>query len=365
VHLLKSLEGIDLGARGAWPPATYLVEDMAGATYLQVGHRGMTQMTYLDGNPRPFDEKEDWNGKKILIIRPGGFGDLLFCTPSIHEIKRRWPLSEIHVCVYSMFQDILFANPEVDKIVSYPIALADAEDYHAWVFLENVIEGNPEAERIHAVDIVAKRIGLSEVADKEMRYALTEEERAWALERYPRTQKGALFRPRIAIQVEASGKARTYPGNLMTEVIIRLAQKDWEVFLLGSPFKVKAKSTPLVRNLMIENLSFRQSVAAMTTCSLVLGPDSVMIHIAGAINMGALGLYGSFPWNLRTAYAPSVQAIQGHGGCDLAPCFYHGSQQAPHFPFNGPCNKSQRCEPLANITPERIIAKLEAMLGRL
>ena len=360
MHILTSRDGIDLGARGGWPAGKYLVEDMAGATYIQVGHRGATTMNYLDGNPRPFDEKEDWNGKKILIIRPGGFGDLLFCTPSIHEIKRRWPTAEVHVCVYSMFQDILFANPEVDKIVSYPISLDDAEEYHAWIFLENVIEGNPEAEKLHAVDVVAKRIGLTHLDEKAMRYELTEEEKLWALDKFPRTNA-----KRIAIQVEASGRARTYPGNLMTEVIIRLAQKSREVYLLGTPYKVKTRSTPLVRNLMIENLSFRQSVAAMTACDVVLGPDSVMVHIAGALQMPALGLYAAFPWTLRTAYAPTVQAIQGHGGCDLAPCFYHGSQLAPNFPFNGPCNKSQRCEPMARIQPERIIATLDRMLATL
>lgn len=359
MHILTSRDGIDLGARGGWPAGKYLVEDMAGATYIQVGERGATTMNYLDGNPRPFDEKEDWNGKKILIMRPGGFGDLLFCTPSIHEIKRRWPRSEVHVCVYSMFQDVLFSNPEVDKIVSYPISLEDAEEYHAWVFLENVIEGNPEAEKLHAVDIVAKRIGLSELSSKEMRYEVTEEERLWAETLFPAKKR------RVAIQVEASGKARNYPGNLMTEVIIRLAHRNIEMFLLGTPYKIQTKSTPMVRNLMIENFSFRQSVAAMTSCGVVLGPDSVMIHIAGALHQPALGLYGAFPWNLRTRYAPTVKAIQGHGGCALAPCFYHGSQQAPHFPFNGPCNRSRRCEPMAAIQPERIVSTLEAMLAKL
>jgi ADP-heptose:LPS heptosyltransferase len=361
VHTLLSKDGIDLGARGSWPAGTYLCEDLSAADYLQFAKRGTTQLRYMERNTRPFDEKENWNGKKILIMRPGGYGDLLFLTPSIHEIKERWPTAEVHVCVYSRFQDILFSNKEVDKIVGYPLSMDEAEQYHAWIFLENVIEGNPEAEKIHAVDIVAQRVGLSKLRSKEMRYNLTPEEVEWGLFTYPRVNT----KRRVAIQVEASGKARTYPGNLMTEVIIRLAQKDIEVFLLGDPYRVKAKSTPLVRNLMIEGLSFRNSVAAMRTCDVVLGPDSVMIHLAGALHMPALGLYAAFPWQLRTAYAPTVTAIQGNGGCDLAPCFYHGSPRAPHFPFDGPCNRSQRCEPMANIAPDRIIANLERMLSTL
>lgn len=358
MHILHSRDGIDLGNRGCWPPGHYLVEDLSAADFLMFGHRGATQLYHQAENFRPLDEEKDWNGKKIVIMRPGGFGDLLFLTPSIREIKRRWPTAEVHVCAYSRFQPILMAS-QADQIVSYPLSLDDAETYDAWCLLENVIEGNPEAESIHAVDIVAKRIGLSSLENKEMAYDLTPEEVAWAAEHYPRSS-----RSRVAIQIEASGKARNYPGNLLTEVIIRLAQKNIEVFLLGLPGKVATKSTPLVRNLMLENLGFRQSVAAMATCDVLLGPDSVMVHVAGAIHMPALGLYGAFPWALRTAYAPTVEAIQGHGGCDLAPCFYHGSPRAPHFPFDGPCNQSQRCEPMARITPDRIIAKLEKILAK-
>jgi ADP-heptose:LPS heptosyltransferase len=355
MHRFNSRDGIDLGSQGAWPPGEYLLEDLTAADFMQFGRRGASTMNWVGGNTLPFDETQDWNGRKILIIRPGGFGDLLFLTPSIEEIKRRWPHSIVHVCAYARFQDILRISA-ADAIVSYPLSMEEAICYDAWIFLENVIEGNPEAEHLHCVDVIAKRVGLSSLANKEMVYRLTEEEKIWAETMFPRTEK-----KRIAIQIEASSKARTYPGHLMTEVIIRLAQKDFEVFLLGQPGRLATKSLGNVRNLMIEGLSFRNSVAAMTTCDAVLGPDSVMVHIAGALKMPALGLYAAFPWALRTAYAKTVECITGHGGCDLAPCCYHGTKIAPHFPFDGPCFKSGRCEPMARIEPDRIIAKLEKM----
>jgi ADP-heptose:LPS heptosyltransferase len=316
-------------------------------------------MTPIALDARPFDETLDWNGRRILIVRPGGYGDLLFLTPHLAEMKRRWPHSVIHVCAFARFQDIL-STCDADAIVSYPISLRDAESYDAWIFLENVIEGNPDAEKEHCVDVIAKRIGLTGLQSKQMRYTLTSDEMTWAEEMFPRTPS----KRRVAVQIEASGKARNYPAHLMTEVIIRLAQKDFEVFLLGQPGRLATKSIGNVRNLMIEGLTFRQSVAAMSTCDVVLGPDSVMIHVAGALQMPALGLYAAFPWALRTKYAKSIECITGHGGCDIAPCFYHGSRVAPHFPIDGPCRVSQRCEPMARIEPDRIIAKLERMAAQ-
>lgn len=352
MHYLTTKEGLDLGSLGSYPPGEYLVEDLNAADFLSLGKRGDVQLRYMEENPRPFDEALDWDGSKVLIIRPGGFGDLLFLTPILAEMKRRWPSISITVASLAQFRPILNLS-QVDQLVSYPVSVEDAGQYDAWIFLENVIEGNKDAEHEHAIDLVARRCGLSGLESKEMTYGLTFEEREWAKARYPRTD-----RMRIGVQLEASSGCRTYPGAQMTEVIMGLVKRNVEVFLFGRPGSCPIKSTTLLRNLPLENLSFRQSMAALTTCDAALGPDSVLIHVAGALHMPALGLYGSFPWKLRTAYAPTVHAIQGFGGCDKAPCFFHGSRFSKDFPGDGPCRVSKRCEPLARIEPSRVISKI-------
>lgn len=340
------------GGRGSYPPGDYLVEDMNGADFITLGRRGTVTMSFIEVNPRPMDEKVDWNGRRILIVRPGGFGDLLFLTPSINEMKRRWPSCYLTVASFAQFRPVL-KTAQVDELTAYPVPVAEAMTYDVWIFLENVIEGSEEAEHEHAVDMVAKRCGLSSLASKEMTFELLPDERQWAESRYPRTE-----RTRIGIQLEASSKCRTYPGHRMMEVIMTLDKMGVESYLFGAPGSVPFKSTEKIRNLPLENLSFRQSMAAMSTCDAVLGPDSALIHVAGAMKMPALGLYGPFPWKLRTAYAPTVEAIQGFGGCSLAPCFYHGSRISPHFPMDGPCFHAKRCIPLDNIEPKRVVNKV-------
>jgi ADP-heptose:LPS heptosyltransferase len=356
MHIGESKSGIDLGQLCQLPAGSYYVEDLNSADIMSLSPRGETALTHVKSFAKTFNEDRDWNGKKILLIRPGGFGDLLFLTPSISEMKRRWPSCEIHVSAFARYQSIL-KTAQVDSVIGYPVAVEDVHLYDAVVFLENVIEGNPDAEVKHAVDVVADRIGLTGLTSKQMEYTFTPDELEWAAARYPRTSKR-----RIAVQISASGHARNYPQNLLMEVLASLLKKGFEIYLLGHPGEIPGKTPPGIRNLTLENISFRQSVAAMATCDIVLGPDSVMIHLAGAINMPALGLYGPFPWKLRTAYAPSVRALQGASGCDLAPCFFHGSRLEKHFPKAGPCGKSNRCEVMASIEPRRVLAAISSIL---
>ena len=47
---------------------------------------------------KSFTPDLDWNGKRLLIHRFGGAGDLLFITPLLREIKERWPeIGRAHV----------------------------------------------------------------------------------------------------------------------------------------------------------------------------------------------------------------------------------------------------------------------------
>jgi ADP-heptose:LPS heptosyltransferase len=359
MHLLTTTTEIDLGPFGLYPPGKYVVEDLNGATIMMASLRGKVKMAPIpDGVFLPFDESLDWNGKSVLIVRPGGFGDILFTTPAIAEMKRRWPQIRIDLCAFGRFQPIV-AYSDYDNLVAYPLPLEQAQSYDCVIALENTIEGNPEAEAVHAVDLMARKLGLSHLSDKKMRYVATPDEIEWAAARYPRTEK-----VRIGIQVEASMRLRSYPGNLLIEVLAGLVKKEYEVFLFGEPYKLKLPEFPLIRNLTSEGLQFRQSVAVMATCDAFLGPDSVLVHVAGVLNVPTVALYGPFPYALRTTYSPSIFAIQGHKGCDLAPCFYHGGPQAPHFPFNGPCAKTGRCEVLASIPPAQIISRLQSVMKR-
>ena len=103
----------------------------------------------------------------------------------------------------------------------------------------------------------------------------------------------------------------------------------------------------------------RQTCAVIAQCDLVLGIDSAPVHIAGALEVPCIALYGPFPADLRTKYCPTTFALSGKGKC--APCFHHsnpGRSMSTQFPKGMPCEAVEHCVVLASISPSVIVNKV-------
>jgi ADP-heptose:LPS heptosyltransferase len=257
------------------------------------------------------------------------------------------------VACFERYFDVLEGNPDVTDKIGYPVPLEEWKGFDAQVWLENTIERNPDARKIHAVDLYAERLGL-ELADKAMRYFVSGDERVAAWEDHPR-----IGRARVGIQVSASGPARSYPH--FREVSLKLWRDGWEVFLFGSPGEIEADDVKGVVNFttLRGGATFRESAAALSTCDAFVGPDSALIHVAGALEVPAVALYAAFPWQLRTAYAPKTFALSGKGAC--APCFFHARPGMGNFPAGKPCSTAGYCTVLGSIEPEAVCARVEKL----
>lgn len=335
--------------------STYLLEDVNADEFAQAGAQ-IDCNRFHQGMGRPLREHEDMNGMRILFVRPGGFGDLLFLTPIMRSLKLRWPGLKIDVACFERFGLALLNNPAVDRIIPYPFEQGQLDEYDAHYFLENVIEGNPMAITDHAIDVVADYLGwpMDDPKEKGMHYFLTQPEYEAALRRFPRIKGGR----RLAVQVAASSPVRTYPYEKTIEVICRILKKGWEVFLLGAPHSIAAPRLPGLYNLTEAkpSLDFRESVAAMATCDVVLAPDSALVHVAGALKMQTVALYGPFPADLRTRYATTIKNLEGKAPC--APCFYHSTPRQALPPGDLPCQKAGYCTALGSIEPKKVVQRI-------
>lgn len=361
MHVIELQVGVDLRSIGlsVIPPGAYLMDDINAvqiASFVLERKRGIARLWSFQ-QTRKIDHAQDYNGKKILVMRQGGFGDLLFATPAMREIKEKWPGCEIHVCCFARFSGALTNNPDV-KTVEYPMTVQALAQYAAWVFLENTIEGDDRAKTVHAVDLTAEAFGITRLKSGEMIYHVTEMERAWADGSYPRGD-----RPRLGVQLRASAQTRDYPRYLLTHVVNQLEAKGWEIYIFGVPGDLRSPNRPNVRNLTLDNLTFTKAMAVLDTCDVVLGPDSALIHVAGALGKQAVALYGPFPSDLRTRYARTISPIFERKGCSKAPCFHHGGPKQP-FPEGGPCIQAGHCTALAEIDPKTVIERIIYVYGR-
>lgn len=298
----------------------------------------------------------------ILIGRTGGLGDLTLLTPVLREIKRRWPTVKIAVaCIKELGQSI-HNLPFIDEVLQYPVAREVADTYDGWIWLENAIEKNEDAKTLHSVDCVAKFIGLELPADMDKRqaYVVTDKERAWAQWAHPRINGVR----RLCVQVGASARCRTYPQQKLGVVIAEMLKKGWEVFLLGQPgeIKVPEQHRPGLR-IVADGATFRQRCALIESADCVLAPDSSLTHIAGALEIPAIALFGPFHWNVRTKYCPTTKALMRTEGFSCAPCFHHATPRA-QFPDNCPTKAKGICGVLDAIEPQKIVSEIEAWTAK-
>ena len=77
-----------------------------------------------------------------------------------------------------------------------------------------------------------------------------------------------------------------------------------------------------VVNLANEHIDLKDSIAFARHMSLIIAPDSSFVHIAGALGVPIVGLYGCFPSLLRMRYYKKAIGIDTNVPC--SPSFTHG-----------------------------------------
>jgi ADP-heptose:LPS heptosyltransferase len=352
VHILKIDQKVSLSSTELTEPGEYIADDVTCAHFLTLAGGGtMSPVTQT----RPLTEAS----KSVLFFRIGAFGDLILLTPVLRALKAKRPDLKIAVSAIKYYGAVLQNLPYVDELLPYPLATTEAEKYDTWVNFECAVEKNPRAKEIHMTELYAEIAGIDLTgADLKPEFRPKASELIWCNEAYPR-KEGIR---RMCVQLMASSQIRTYPKAQIGQVVATFAgRKDWEVFLMGSKGQLKfppGQLPPNILNVADSGHNFRQSAAIINTADIFIGPDSSLIHVAGALDVPAIGLYGPFPWKLRTAYSPSVTALQGNGKC--SPCFHHVNGVLNNqFPENCPSQIKGACEVIADIKPERIISKAD------
>lgn len=355
---------------GTLAPGTHLCEDV-NAWEFALNQQADRPSTNSFVWPKPGMPR---NGTKILIIANLAFGDCILFTPVVRELKHRFPLTEIHLCCPRDKFPVFLGLRYVSGFVEYPPRLEVLTDYETVLFTEHAVEHNLLARSQHMTDRFARHLGLEEdwTTDKKPEILLSSEEYDWVKKSFPRTG-----RRRLGVQVQAGTRSRSYPMPFLFQatrdgdksrppMVKHLIDEGWEIGLLGRPGEFGASfKAPEISDLSWHGLSFRQSAAYITTCDCVLAPDSSLMHVAGALDVPCVALFGPFPWQLRTAYYTSVHALQGDRKCPKAPCFHTHHNGLPIFPVDGPCITTGLCQELVSITPDRIHQKINQVARQL
>ncbi len=337
--------------------------------------RFFTDEVRKDIKAQPYELPNKWDGGKvdnILFIGGGGMGDRIQMTIGLREVARRAGC-QIDVCSIrngDEWRGLDYIGlvgtdfPERSWVESYD-AVFDIEDVLAESDATTCPRCHNPGTPLHI--LLARAMGVEVASDAQPDYViLPGEERLVYL---PDKQL-----PRVGIHIGQASPARVWPLEYWSELLMRLGG-DFEIVLLGGSGEVPqwtadilgtAYCPPPPGNIIDysgHTPSLRVLAAAMNTCDAFIGADSGPLHLAGALGIPTVGLYGLFPYEIRGSNMPSIRPIQipyppetkfrdkdgrPHGCSD---CFTHIQHGQPL-----PCAATGRtvCDMMAGIKPEAV-----------
>lgn len=286
---------------------------------------------------------------KILVIRLGAIGDVVHTTNAFRAIKTKHPNVKIHYMTTKTQACFLENDIDIEKVwivekndfkFKKVLKLAKnvkAENYDVvlnlqpnfktrfMTFLAGIKKQHiyKKSFKLHAVDNffrVAKKHYKDIELPPAMKLYLSDDATQYAQNEFKNYS-----RPIIAFNaggIISPRQGRTYPvekwlelGNKIQEefggtIILTGTNEDYEFLkILESLKSVKS---------YIGKTTLEQNAALIGQCDLMISGDSGPLHIATALNVPAIGLYGSMPISRTGTYGQNCISLKSTMKC--VPC---------------------------------------------
>tara|TARA_R110002020_G_scaffold268819_3_gene484112 strand:- start:50013 stop:52082 length:2070 start_codon:yes stop_codon:yes gene_type:complete len=286
---------------------------------------------------------------KICIARmKGGIGDVLMTTPLLKAIKTRYPDCELTYATDFKYasgalKDLLENNPYIDHLI--PKQQAKRNKYHLYSDITSV--GLGRERRGYApqnrIDMFADYVGIS-LIDSVPTFITTAKEKAWARSMINKWTKGRQSKI-ITMHVSSVDERRNWPVKNFAEVIKQMTHKYPDVFFII--FDQHKKGAWGFKNTQdASSYDIRAKAALIEASHLFLGPDSGLLHLAGALNKDIVSVFGSTPPEARINHYVNASAVTANVMCRF--CWYE------------PCDLKFSC--MVNIRVNDVINEIEKKL---
>lgn len=256
--------------------------------------------------------KELFKGKdkiRIVVKRTvEGFGDVIMMTVIPKAFKEAFGDDvEVDVFVTPNFVQLLEGNPYINKIL---VGEFNEKDYDL-VLNANSIDFKTETKESeieqeycrNRTNLYLQQLGLW-LIDRTPVYVVSEKEKKWAgdvLVRMPR--------PIIAVQMKASVKAKTYPH--MQKVVEDLIGSRCGVIVLDERYPDGKYMYTL-----------RQMAALINESDIIVAPDSLALHLAGALKKRGIGIFGYTDGKVIAQDYEKIHPFQAVCPYKKAPCWW-------------------------------------------
>lgn len=269
--------------------------------------------------------------KEIFISRPSALGDVLMCTPALREFKKQNPDIKIHF--FTNYEQLVRGLPYIDEVHSY--------DKRPWDGIEFKYEDSIPPMR-HITEIFADQLNI-EVTDVLPDCILPKREMEIISSRFY-----TLPRPWFVINRTAGPWTpnKDWDNNYWDRLISCLLNLG-SVFELGMGSVSRALPRPNYINL-VGKTSLSEMIALIASADVNMGPVSGPIHIAAAVKVPSVVIYGGYELASCSEYPLNINLTTP---LDCSPCW-----------LRSPCPIGKQC--LSAIGPEQVLESVEKILNQ-
>jgi ADP-heptose:LPS heptosyltransferase len=304
------------------------------------------------------------NVKKVMFVLYGGIGDFLMCLPALQSYRELHPDCEFTLGTLNEKAAVIAGHPLItEKLVCSPhhvgLRVSDFDD--ALDFSGVIVRRHQLSDVMNGYDLACEHLGVPRPKNMVPDVAIEEFEE---IRLASKLQKEHGIGPEddiILLAPQSSTPLRTWRYDWNRELGVRLAEHypKKRVVVVGDTNDIESLSwyacsgcgrentlrisgikdkhmeyacgecqkkqrMPVLshpRMHFIYNFDIRQMMALVDRSSYVIGVDSGVLHVAGALEKPILGLFSAFEADLRLRYFPKARWIQKEYPC--APCFLH------------------------------------------
>ena len=293
--------------------------------------------------------------RRILVRSTNWIGDIVMISPALAALRRRFPAARIEAVALPHLAECLHGNPAIDEVIPFdrrgrdsgaagllrlaarlrerrydaavlfqkaigaalmarvariPVRIGLASDRRGWLLTHPVPLAGDLAKRHHLeIFLEVARAAGCDVGDRTLFFPVGAEDHAWAAS-FLREHGADRFAFLVALHVGASKRPRAWHLDRFAAAARRIADGHRAgVLLLGGKAETAdmAQVGAALGGDAIDatgRSTIKQMAALMARCRLLIGNDSGPMHLAGALGVPVVAIFGPGDPDRTAPYVP-------------------------------------------------------------
>ena len=320
---------------GSWSDAT---QEKAAQEAAESGHR--TRAYWWETLDR------DHAGRVIFVRdRKKGLGDIVTILPAVQTLRRLAPRTHISMQIHAGFHSLVVGHPDVDEVLTLDVPTPDGR----------VIDltspcAEYESSRLSAglslTDsrnvIFARASGLPVTKELPRLYPAKRDVRRMS---QLMSERLSGSRGVVGLVVRSAERWKDYPWT--NHLAALLVKRGYAVCGLDL-----TREIPVDGVLPLTGLTLGELMASLLFLDVLVTPDTGTLHMAEALCVSAVALFGSMSGALKAdAYVGSQTRVVQRSNCPVQPCFYARCRGV---------NRYQPC--MTQISPQAVLRKVREII---